>query len=120
MRQTDLKRYRKLLLDRRERLSGTLSSMQTEALKPNGSGQEVDEIADYGSDQFEQELTLGLIESEQGEIADIDDALDRIDAGTYGVCEECQEPIAKLRLEAIPFARCCIKCQSAKERSGGF
>jgi DnaK suppressor protein len=118
MRQTDLKRYKKILLDRRERLTGTLSSMQTEALKPNGSGQEVDENADYGSDQFEQELTLGLIESEQGEMVLIEGALVRIEDGTFGKCDECEQLIPKPRLEALPYAKYCIKCQSDKERSG--
>ena len=119
MRQTDLKKYKKQLIDRRERLSGTLSSMRTEALKPNGSGNEVDELADYGSDQFEQELTLGLIENEAGEVAQIDAALERIEDGSFGKCEECQAVIPVKRLDAVPFARCCIKCQSAKERGGG-
>lgn len=118
MRQADLKRYQKLLLDRRERLTGTLSSMRDEALKPNGSGQDVDEVADYGSDQFEQELTLGLIENEQDEIQMINEALVKIEDGSYGKCDECNEAIAKGRLDALPFVRYCIKCQSAKERSG--
>ena len=120
MRQAELQRYKKLLLEKRERLSGTLSSMRSEALKPNGTGQDVDEIADLGSDQFEQELTLGLMESEQEEVDHIDDALQRIEDGTFGNCEECEKAIPKPRLDALPFARCCIACQSAKEKGGGY
>lgn len=118
MKAADLKRYKKLLLERREQLSGTLLSMRSEALKPNGSGQDVDEIADFGSDQFEQELTLGLMENEQGAVDLINDALVRIEDGNYGKCEECEVVIPKARLDAIPFTRYCVKCQTEKERLG--
>ena len=65
MRATELNKYKKRLLERRQQLAGTLSAMQSEALKPGGGGSDVDEIADMGSDQFEQDMTLGLIENEQ-------------------------------------------------------
>lgn len=118
MRATELKKYKRLLLERRGLLSGNLNSMATQALKPAGSGESPDEIADLGSDQFEQDLTLGLMENEQAEVSEIDDALERIEDGAYGKCEECQEKIPKPRLDALPSARYCITCQSEKERTG--
>ncbi|MCA9322086.1 MAG: TraR/DksA family transcriptional regulator [Planctomycetes bacterium] len=118
MRATEIKKFRKLLLERRARLAGTMNSMADEVLKPNGSGNDVDEIADVGSDQFEQELTLGLMEAERQEVQNIDEALDRMDEGTYGVCEGCEEKIPMPRLTAVPAARYCIACQSKLERFG--
>ena len=118
MRATELKKYKRLLLERREKLTGAVVSMQAEALKPGSAGQDVDEIADAGSDQFEQDMTLGLIEREQGEIGSIDEALERIDGGSFGTCEDCEAKIPKARLDIIPMARCCVECQAKKERFG--
>lgn len=118
MRATELKKYKRILLERRLKLNGTLSSMADEALKPNGGGQDADEIADFGSDQFEQELTLGLMETEQSAIKEIDLALDRIEDGSFGKCDGCEEKIPKPRLEALPSARYCIACQEKLEKFG--
>jgi DnaK suppressor protein len=52
-------------------------------------------------------------------LKDIDEALERLDEGTYGICEECGEEIGEKRLKAIPFALCCLECQEEKERSKG-
>ena len=92
--------------------------MVTQVLKPSGASDNVYEIADLGSDQCEQDITLGLMANEQGEISEIDDALERIDVGGFGKCGECETPIPKPRLAALPFARYCIECQSEKERMG--
>ena len=81
MRATELKKYKRILLERRQQLTANLSSMADEALKPNGSGSDVEESADFGSDQFEQEFTLGLMENEQNVVREIDRALDRIEDG---------------------------------------
>jgi RNA polymerase-binding protein DksA len=67
-------------------------------------------MADVGTENYDQEFTLGLIENEQAMIEQIQDALARIDAGTYGKCTECGSPIAKPRLQAIPYTRHCIEC----------
>lgn len=118
MRATELKKFKRILLERRSVLAGNLSSMATQVLKPSGAGDSADEVADLGSDQYEQDLTLGLMANEQGEISEIDDALERIDVGGFGKCGECEAPIPKPRLAALPFARYCIGCQSEKERMG--
>jgi DnaK suppressor protein len=73
-------------------------------------------MADLGTDSYEQELTLELMDSERNLIAEIDDALNRIEDGTYGICEAGGEPIPKRRLEAIPWARLCVACRGLMEK----
>jgi DnaK suppressor protein len=68
-------------------------------------------------DNYDQEFTLGLIENEQATLELVEEALERMENGTYGQCAECGEPIAKPRLQAIPYARHCIKC--ARKLEGG-
>lgn len=73
-------------------------------------------MADHGTDNFDREFALNLVSSEQDVIYEIDDALRRLQMGTYGACEKCSELIAKPRLKAQPFAKLCIKCQSEAEK----
>ncbi|MGP0062110.1 MAG: TraR/DksA family transcriptional regulator [Isosphaeraceae bacterium] len=74
-------------------------------------------MADLGTDNYDQEFTLGLIENEQGTLEQVNEALSRMELGTFGHCVECSELISKARLEAIPYARHCIKC--ARKLEGG-
>ncbi|MDD2237716.1 MAG: TraR/DksA C4-type zinc finger protein [Kiritimatiellae bacterium] len=73
-------------------------------------------MADHGTDNFNREFALNLVSAEHDILYEINDALRRIDDGTYGSCEDCNCQIEKARLEALPFARFCIKCKSAKEK----
>ena len=66
-------------------------------------------MADLGTENYDQEFTLGLIENEQGTLELVNEALDRMENGTFGQCVECGEPISKPRLQAIPYARHCIR-----------
>ena len=75
-------------------------------------------MADVGTENYDQEFTLELIENEQGTLDEVYEALRRIDAGTFGRCEECSEPIAKQRLQALPYTRHCIGCARALENRG--
>ena len=118
MRARDREKFKKLLLERRRQLTGSLTSMAEEALKTHGGGQGVDEIADISSDQYEQELTLGLMQTERVEVKNIDNALERIDAETYGKCCGCEVQIPAPRLNAVPAAAFCIECQSHVEKYG--
>ncbi len=74
-------------------------------------------MADLGTDNYDQEFTLGLIENEQGTLELVNEALDRMERGTFGQCVECNEAITKPRLQAIPYARHCIRC--ARKLEGG-
>ena len=71
--------------------------------------------ADLGSDNFELENTLGLMDSERRILLEIEDALYRIEDGTYGICEGDGEPIRRARLKAIPWARYCLRCAALAE-----
>jgi len=73
-------------------------------------------MADLGTDNYEMENTLGLVDSEMKLLVEIDGALLRIENGTYGICQADNEPIPKERLKAIPWARYCIACASLLEK----
>ena len=66
-----------------------------------------------GTDNFEREFTLTLMESKDRTLEQIEEALDRIEDGNYGVCEECGAEIPKARLNAIPYAVLCVRCMPA-------
>jgi DnaK suppressor protein len=72
-------------------------------------------MAELGSDNFEQEFTLGLMEADEGTLGSIDSALERIQDGTYGKCIQCDGVISKERLNAIPYTPVCIKCAQLQE-----
>jgi len=107
-------RFKKMLLEMREALDGRLLGLQTHALKQH----EETNIEEDGSDLYDRELTLQLASSRHGSLAQIDNALRRIQAGTYGTCEECSQPIPEPRLHALPFVMFCIDCQSKLEGDG--
>ncbi|MCX6996285.1 MAG: TraR/DksA C4-type zinc finger protein [Kiritimatiellaeota bacterium] len=73
-------------------------------------------MADHGTDNFDREFALNLVSSGQDVLHEINDAMRRLDTTTYGACEQCGQLIETRRLKALPFAKMCIKCQSAAER----
>jgi DnaK suppressor protein len=122
MNKADLKLYKERLLALRSRLRGDVNHMADAALKQNRSEANGDlssmpiHMADIGSDNFEQEFTLSLMESEEDTLGQIETSLERIEDGTYGQCDECGAKIPKQRLNAIPYATLCVKCASAVEQ----
>jgi len=112
---SDLEHFRKLLIERRRRMLRTVQGMEEEALKAADQDFSVDHMADHGSDNFEQDFTLSLVESERRELYEIDRALSRIELGTYGICEGTGTPIPRPRLEAIPHARYSVEYQRKLE-----
>src|SRR6185437_9406930 len=100
-----------VLHELRSRFRGDLSQMTDEALRRNvaeGGGNLSNvplHMADVGTENYDQEFTLGLIENEQETLELINEALDRIKQGKYGLCVECDEAIAKPRLAALPYTR---------------
>ncbi len=73
-------------------------------------------MADVATDTYDREFSLGLASNERQLLYELDDALKKIEEGTFGICEECKSGIAKTRLKAIPYARLCLKCQEKKEK----
>lgn len=114
--------YRQLLLALRQRLTGDVTHLTREALREAGgeaSGSLSNtplHMADLGSDNFEQEFTFSLLENQEQTIEEIDAALDRLRQGTFGRCEECQKDIPRARLQALPYARCCVACARKLEQ----
>lgn len=118
MKKSELKPYRDRLLALRARLRGEVHQLADNALRGQGGEHSSMPIhmADLGSDTFEQDFTLQLMESEEGTLAAIEDALDRMDEGTYGECEACGGKILKARLEALPFVALCVKCAEKEQK----
>jgi RNA polymerase-binding protein DksA len=119
----ELEHFRGLLLDKRRELVGDMSHMEREALR-SASGTNLSNLpmhmADMGTDNYEQEFTLGLVEKERVLLREINQALAKIQDGTYGICEGTGKPISKVRLEAQPWARFSIEYARQMERTGGF
>jgi DnaK suppressor protein len=121
MNKADLMVYKERLLCLRARLRGDVSHMAEATLKKNRSEANGDlssmpiHMADIGSDNYEQEFTLSLMENEEDTLGLIESSLERIEEGVYGSCEECGVKIPKQRLNAIPYATLCVKCASRQE-----
>ncbi len=112
--------YRKLLLEKRAEILGDVASLKDAALATGGNLSNMPlHMADVGSDQYEQEAMLGLVESERRLLREINDALDRLHEGTYGICIESGKPIGKPRLDVTPWAKYTIEVVREKERMSG-
>lgn len=111
----ELSLFRQALLALRSHRLGDKESREKEALKAAGQDVSVDHMADFGTDNYEQEFTLGILEQDVETLRDINDALTRIQDGSYGLCEECEKPVARARLKALPYARLCVDCKTKEE-----
>lgn len=118
MTKRELDDYRQLLVHKRKMLSGTLNHLHNDVGSVEASrGANSGDTADMGSDTFEQDFALSLIENEGNVMQKIEDALERIDEGTFGSCLQCEKRIVKARLRAIPWTDYCIECQRKAEAS---
>ncbi|TLD41939.1 MAG: DnaK suppressor protein [Candidatus Jettenia ecosi] len=113
--------FKKLLLSLRERLVGKVDSMQGEALKRSRQDASGDlsnvpiHMADVGTDNYERDLMIELIQTGEQSLREIDTALEKIEDGTFGICELCEKKINKERLKAVPYTKLCIDCQREEE-----
>ena len=116
----DLQHFADLLLQKRREIVGDMHGMEGEALRSGGQGLSnlPVHMADMGTDNYEQEFTLTLVEKDRQLLREINHALAKIPAGTYGICEGTGEPIGKARLEQVPWARHGIEYARQKERNG--
>lgn len=118
----DIEEFRHILLQKRAEILGDMSTLQNEALRTNRQDASGDlssmpiHMADLGSDNYEMEFTLGLIEGERTILKEIDEALERINNGTFGMCLATGQPIGKARLRAKPWAKYCYEYTLAQER----
>lgn len=117
----ELAEFREMLTEKRRELIGDVNHLQNEAMRQGSSGESSGSssmpihMADIGTDTWEQELTLGLIENERGMLREIEDALHRIEEKTYGICMATNKPISKSRLRAKPWAKYCIEYARKRE-----
>ncbi len=124
MKVAELAQYKRILLDLRKKLVGNVNFMEDEALGKSGQDASGDlsnvpiHMADVGTDNYERDLTIGLIQNGEEELKAIDNALERIGNKTYGSCEECGKKISKARLAALPYVHSCIDCQRLEEQEG--
>jgi DnaK suppressor protein len=98
---------------RAQLLRNTQSDLQEGREQTKDEGMDTYDIA---SDARDREISLILNDRDRDKALAIDDALARIDEGTYGVCDSCESDIAEARLEALPFTRLCVSCQAEREK----
>jgi DnaK suppressor protein len=116
MTQIDLAAFRQVLEQLRARLRGNVHNLSQEALKsPSGGiGGNLSQVpadpADLGIDQLEQAISLTLLANEGQVLEQIAEALERIEQGAFGICEECDSKIPKARLKALPYTPYCVQC----------
>ncbi len=115
-RKDTIKNLRDVLIKRRDALrkalAGDLSLLKE--LREQSSG----DVVDFALDSAQDEISSQLAEVESRELGSIDNALEQIREGTYGVCEGCKTSIPLARLQALPYATCCIGCQRELEKQG--
>ncbi len=126
MKAAELTQFKKVLLELREKLMGNVNHMEDEVLGKSGhdaSGNLSNvpiHMADVGTDNYDRDLTIGLIQNGEEELKAIDEALEKIGKKTFGLCESegCGKKISKARLTALPYVRLCIECQRQEEGTG--
>jgi RNA polymerase-binding transcription factor DksA len=118
----ELQEWRGVLLKLRDRLDADSAQIRAEATHSSGgesagglSNRPI-HLGDIGSQEAEEAATVGMAENEAMLVREVEDALDRIRERRFGVCEACRQPIPKLRLTALPYARHCVPCAEKYER----
>jgi DnaK suppressor protein len=110
----DMKTIKEMLLKKREDLVQEIARRSKASTE--SAAQDIGDIIDSVSEERTRELDLILTDREKRKLAQIDDAIDRIEESTYGLCEECGIKIPKARLKVLPFATYCVECQEKNER----
>ncbi len=121
MKKKEKEEFKQLLEKERETLQTQIEHLENNSL--NKSQRELSgdlsaysfHMADMGTDSFDRELTLGLVSSEQKLLYEVNEALRRLAEGEFGCCEQCRKSISRKRLQALPYASLCIKCEEEKE-----
>lgn len=118
----ELGEFKKLIIKRKEETLGNINHISDDTLKKSLKDASGDisgysyHMADVATDNYDREFSLGLASNERELLYVLEDALKRIEDGTFGICEECDAVISKTRLKAIPYARFCVKCQAKMEK----
>ena len=111
-----LEYFRKQLLKQREAILNKSKRLKEDSYTLGTDG--IQDMADAASNAYNADILMSLSDNDRNMVKEIDSALDKIGSGTYGICEECDEPINEKRLEANPVARYCITCKRMIEEKG--
>lgn len=109
-----LARFKKILLKEREQIVGEVKQFIESSMEMGQDG--IQDIGDEASNIYNKQILLSLNESERIRLKEVDESLDRIENGTYGICEECGGPISLKRLEVRPVAKYCVPCLTKLEK----
>ena len=109
-----LERFKKLLLKEREQLFGNVKQMHESSKEMGQNG--IQDIGDEAANIYNRHILLTLNENDRFLLKEVDEALDRIKTSTYGICDECGEPIGLKRLEVKPVAKYCVACKEKMEK----
>ncbi|NWF93377.1 MAG: TraR/DksA family transcriptional regulator [Syntrophaceae bacterium] len=109
-----LARFKKILLKEREEIVGEVKQIYESSKEMGQDG--IQDIGDEAANIYNKQILLSLTENERIRLQEVDEALDRIENGTYGICEECGGPISPKRLEVRPVAKYCVPCLMKLEK----
>ncbi len=118
----ELNEFKKIILKRKEEIDDEIKHISNDTLKKSQKDASGDisgytyHMADVATDNYDREFSLGLASNDRQSLYDLNDALKRIEDGTFGICEDCKCLITKVRLKAVPQARLCVKCQEKREK----
>jgi len=118
----ELLEFKKIISKRKEEVSKEIEHISDDTLKKSQKEASGDisgytyHMADVATDNYDREFSLGLASNDRQDLYELDDAMKRIEDGSFGVCEDCNSIISKVRLKAVPYARLCIKCQEKREK----
>jgi RNA polymerase-binding protein DksA len=118
----ELLEFKKIILAKKEEILDQIKHIADDTLKKSQKDAAGDisgytyHMADVATDTYDREFSLGLASNERDALYELDDALKKVEDGTFGICEDCKSLIAKNRLKAVPSARLCVKCQERREK----
>ncbi len=107
-------RFKKILLKEREQIVGEVKQIVESSKEMGQDG--IQDIGDEAANIYNKQVLLSLNENERLRLTEVDESLDRIENGTYGICEECGGPISLKRLEVRPVAKYCVPCLTKLEK----
>ena len=122
MNKADLEYFKGLIIKKKEELLSELGYLETSSMSSTSKDQSGDlssysyHMADQGTDTMEREMAFSLASREGRYLHHLNEALERIESGTYGICRSCGKEISKTRLEAVPNATQCIDCKTTEEK----
>lgn len=122
MPKTELTAFKKLILKKKEDIIEHIKDISEETVKKSQKDASGDissytyHMADVATDNYDREFSMGRVSDDREFLYELEDALKRIEDGSFGICEECESLISKTRLKAVPSARLCIKCQEKKDK----